>query len=92
MVGDAVAGGGGLALELSRTNSDLEKKLDNALSRFAASVAALDDPAFAGVTTPAGRFRIEVLLTELNGIRRIVDQDLGSNLGVSAGFNALDGD
>ena len=92
LVGEAVAGSGGLALDLSRTNPNLEKKLDNALSRFAASVTTLDDPVFAGVTTPEGRFRIEVLLTELNGIRRIVDQDLGPALGVSAGFNALDGD
>lgn len=92
LVGDAVAGSGGLALELSRINPDLEKKFDNALSRFAADVAALDDPVFAGVTSPEGRFRIDVLLTELNGIRRIVDEDLGPALGVSPGFNALDGD
>lgn len=92
LVGDAVAGSGDLALDLSRTDPDLTKKLDNALSRFAASVARLDDPVLVGVTTPQGRFRIDVLLTELSGIRRIVDEDLGPHLGVSAGFNALDGD
>ncbi|MEO3416648.1 imelysin family protein [Roseovarius sp. CAU 1744] len=92
LAGEAVAGSGGLALKLARDNPDLMKRLDNSLSRFAAGMAALDDPVFMGVLTPQGRFRIEVLLTELNGIRRIVDRDLGPNLGVAAGFNALDGD
>ena len=92
LAGEAVAGSGGLALKLARDNPDLMNRLDNSLSRFAAGMAALDDPVFMGVLTPQGRFRIEVLLTELNGIRRIVDRDLGPNLGVAAGFNALDGD
>ncbi|MDT0681231.1 imelysin family protein [Roseicyclus sp. F158] len=53
---------------------------------------ALDDPALAGVEDPAGRFRIEALQTDLGVLRRTLDTELGTALGVSAGFNSMDGD
>lgn len=92
LIRQAVQGSGGLALQLAADTPDLAQRLDYALTRFDQSAAALNDPILAGVAQPQGRIRVEALLSELNIIRRLVDQDLGAHLGVTAGFNALDGD
>lgn len=52
----------------------------------------LDDPVFASVATPAGRFQVEVLQQNVLEVKTVAEQDLGPALGVSAGFNSLDGD
>lgn len=52
----------------------------------------LDDPVFAGVATPQGRFRVEVLQQDINEVRQILAEEVGPRLGVAAGFNSLDGD
>jgi len=54
--------------------------------------AQLNDPVFANVATPIGRFRVEVLQQSIDDIRAFAASDLGPTLGVAAGFNALDGD
>ncbi len=89
---EAVRGSGPLALRLSEGDAALSARLDRKLRRFEARAAELDDPMFAGVSAPQSRIRIEALREDLEAIRRIVDQELGPHLGVSAGFNALDGD
>ncbi|MEO0388878.1 MAG: peptidase M75, partial [Pseudomonadota bacterium] len=53
---------------------------------------ALDDPVFAGVTDPPGRLRVEVLQQSVDAIRQVLRQEVGPTLGITAGFNALDGD
>ncbi len=72
--------------------SDNHIGLDAAFQRAIDRAEALDDPAFAGVSDPAGRIRIEALLQSVDGLRRTVAEDLGPQLGVAAGFNSLDGD
>ena len=52
----------------------------------------LDDPVFAGVAEPQNRFRVEVLKQAVDDIRRCLAEDLGPTLGLTAGFNSLDGD
>ena len=52
----------------------------------------LGDPDFAGVSDPLSRFRVEAFKTAIDDIRRAVAEDLGARLGISAGFNSLDGD
>ncbi|MDF1855292.1 imelysin family protein [Pseudooceanicola sp.] len=81
-----------LALRLAAPEPDLAADLDNRFAAALAQVAALNDPAFAGVADPLSRIRIESLQQTLIGIRDTVRTRLGPTLGVSAGFNALDGD
>ena len=63
-----------------------------ALDEAVAAAEALDDPAFAGVGDPAGRFRLEALQQKVRDARRIAGEEIGAALGVTEGFNALDGD
>ena len=77
-----------LSSHIARENQPLTEAFDRALSR----ANAIDDPAFAGVATPAGRLRVEAILVQVNAVRDILAQDVGPSLGIAAGFNALDGD
>ena len=56
------------------------------------TAAALKDPVLADVATPGGRLRVQNVM---DAVERVIDQvhaELGPELGVTAGFNALDGD
>lgn len=52
----------------------------------------LDDPTFAGVATPGGRLKVEIFQQHITAISDAAEAEIGPALGVSAGFNALDGD
>ncbi|WP_422031264.1 imelysin family protein [Roseovarius sp.] len=88
----AVRGAGGLAVRLAEGDAALQARLTAELEDFHDSADALDDPVFASVAEPAGRFRVESLQADLQEVREIVQGALGPALGVSAGFNAMDGD
>ena len=77
-----------LAGQLSQQDPALAHAFDKALAR----AEALDDPAFAGVADPQARFRVEVLQQDVEAVRQVLAEDLGPSLGISAGFNSLDGD
>ena len=70
--------------DLPITNSTFDAALEKA--------NALDDPAFAGVADPVKRFRVEALQQAVRDIRTAVASEVGTPLGVSNGFNSLDGD
>ncbi|GGX67079.1 signal peptidase [Tateyamaria omphalii] len=53
---------------------------------------ALNDPALAGVADPAQHFKIEVLQQAVRAVQVAVIDGIGTPLGITAGFNALDGD
>ncbi|WP_299507498.1 imelysin family protein [uncultured Roseobacter sp.] len=77
------------------TNAFSEAPLPEANSAFTAAidrVQALEDPSFAGVAVPAERFKIEVLQRNIRDLQVLIADDIGAALGISAGFNALDGD
>lgn len=61
---------------------------DHALAR----VAALDDPALAGVSTPQGRLKVEIIQQATGTIKTAALTEIGGLLGVSPGFNSADGD
>ncbi|MGR3804293.1 imelysin family protein [Marinibacterium profundimaris] len=63
-----------------------------AFDRARARAASLDDPVLAGVADPMARFRIEALQQDLRDIQTELATELGAALGVSAGFNSMDGD
>ncbi|QQA43806.1 imelysin family protein [Pelagovum pacificum] len=81
-----------LALMLAADAPETQANLDVALTRAIERADALDDPIFAGVEDPQGRFAIEALQTDIQTARRVVSTELGPVLGVAAGFNSLDGD
>ncbi|MEM6371483.1 MAG: hypothetical protein AAF727_01715 [Pseudomonadota bacterium] len=45
-----------------------------------------------GVAEPSGRLRVEVLQQSIDVIRHLLAEEVGPDLGISAGFNSLDGD
>ncbi len=53
---------------------------------------ALDDLALARVDDPAGRIRVETLQRTVRDIQNAVSTEIGMPLGITAGFNSLDGD
>ncbi|WP_170790741.1 imelysin family protein [Ruegeria lacuscaerulensis] len=81
-----------LAMRLSADHPAIAADMDGAFDNAIARAQALNDPAFAGVANPLGRLRIEALQQSINDVRQIAANDLGPTLGISAGFNALDGD
>ncbi|MBP1807272.1 imelysin family protein [Rubellimicrobium aerolatum] len=66
--------------------------LGAAFDRAETLAARLDDPVFAGVSDPTGRFRVEALKGAVDRISAVGNEELGAALGVAAGFNASDGD
>jgi predicted lipoprotein len=81
-----------LATRLAGENDDLAAALDVAFDRATHELAQLNDPIFAGVAEPQNRIKVEVIQQSVERIRVIVRDQLGPELGVAAGFNALDGD
>ncbi|NOD88862.1 MULTISPECIES: imelysin family protein [unclassified Ruegeria] len=81
-----------LAARLSFDYPEIAADLDAAFARAIENAQSIDDPALAGVADPQARFRIEALQQSIRDIRGIASTELGPTLGISAGFNSLDGD
>ncbi|MEM9757392.1 MAG: imelysin family protein, partial [Pseudomonadota bacterium] len=79
---------GALAEALQPGNPEVQATL----TRAQETAAALDDPIFAGVADPGGRIRVEALQVRVADVLDAVRTEIGPALGVSAGFNSLDGD
>ena len=65
---------------------------DAAFDAALETAAELDDPIFAGVSDPTGRLRVEILQQKVRFIQDAVAGEIGTALGLSAGFNSQDGD
>ncbi|TGN53728.1 signal peptidase [Paracoccus liaowanqingii] len=63
-----------------------------ALDRALGLARDLDDPLLAGVATSQGRLRVEILQQAVDAARTTVVEEMGPALGVTMGFNAMDGD
>ncbi|MEM9106307.1 MAG: imelysin family protein [Pseudomonadota bacterium] len=81
-----------LALALSEASPETAEALSAGYDQAFEAANALDDPVFASVSEPGGRFKVELVQQALERLRKVVSQELGPQLGVAAGFNALDGD
>ncbi|WP_170763775.1 imelysin family protein [Ruegeria lacuscaerulensis] len=81
-----------LAIRLSADHPGIAADLDDAFAKAITRAQSLDDPSFADVATPQGRLRVEALQQSISDIRAIASAELGPTLGISAGFNSLDGD
>ncbi|MBD3765346.1 MAG: imelysin family protein [Rhodobacterales bacterium] len=78
--------------DLARALAPLDAGTEAALDRATALAAGLRDPILAGVQTPAGRLKVEILQQAVRAARDALLADLGPALGVGLGFNAADGD
>lgn len=67
---------------------ELRDAFDTAIAR----AEGLDDPDLAGVADPAKRFRVEVLHRAVRDVQVLVAKQIAGSLGITAGFNSLDGD
>ncbi|WP_171101724.1 imelysin family protein [Ruegeria sp. HKCCD7255] len=81
-----------LAAHLALDHPDVATALEAGFADAIERAQALDDPALAGVADPAARFRIEALQQAVLDIHATASGALGPKLGISAGFNSLDGD
>lgn len=52
----------------------------------------LEDPVFAGVATPQGRLKVEIMQQSLRALRETMLAEMAPALGVGIGFNSQDGD
>jgi predicted lipoprotein len=62
------------------------------LDEVVTKLQTLDDPSFASVSDPMGRFKIEIIAQRIEAATDAIANDIGAPLGISAGFNASDGD
>ncbi|WP_171177110.1 imelysin family protein [Ruegeria sp. HKCCD8929] len=81
-----------LAALLAADHPDVAAELDAGFAHALDRAEKLNDPTFAGVADPQGRFRVETLQQAINDIRDLTATRLGPTLDVAAGFNSLDGD
>lgn len=63
-----------------------------ALDRAIALAEALPDPVLAGTATPQGWLKVQIVQQAVEAARDTAVAELGPALGVSVGFNAMDGD
>ena len=78
----------GLAEGLSPDSAKTLAAFDRAL----ALALALDDPTLAGIADPQGWLKLEILQQAVHSTRDTAIAEIGPALGVTLGFNALDGD
>ena len=64
----------------------------SAFAKAKERVETLDDPTLAGVADPAKRIRVEALQRTIRDIQNAVNSEIGKSLGITPGFNSLDGD
>jgi hypothetical protein len=76
----------------SGDNGGLDEKITEAFADTASSLSAVPMPLDAAVGDSGGRPEVEVLLTNVRHLRDLVGQQLPPTIGLSVGFNALDGD
>ncbi|UMA64557.1 imelysin family protein [Roseivivax marinus] len=67
-------------------------RTDEAFAAALDTASQIEDGDLSGVADPMRRVRIESLAQEVRGIRNAAADEVGQPLGVSAGFNATDGD
>lgn len=71
---------------------DVAVETEFAFQAAIAAIERLEDPSLAHVADPQARFRIEVIQQRIEDLRQLVLTQMGPDLGISAGFNSLDGD
>lgn len=81
-----------LTAAVSQEHREIATSLDQLFADALAAAQDVSDPAFSNIEEPQERLYLEVLKQRIEAIRTAMQMDLGPALGVSSGFNALDGD
>ena len=81
-----------LAAALSASQPALRSGIDAGFALVHEAAERVDDPRLASVADPQGRLHVEVLQQRTRELRQRILTEMGPSLGISAGFNALDGD
>jgi predicted lipoprotein len=81
-----------LAAVFGPTVGDGMGKVDAAFDAALAAAAGIGEPIDAAVARPDSRFRVESLQNAVGRAKREVAEHVGPAVGVTSGFNAMDGD
>ena len=81
-----------LAAALTVSDPALARGIATGFDLVGQAAGRVDDPVFASVAMPQGRIHVEVLQQRTRELRQMLLTEMGPSLGISAGFNALDGD
>jgi predicted lipoprotein len=73
-------------------SDDLDEEIVEAFAEASSSLAAIPMPLDAAVADSSGRPEVEALLADVRHVRDLLGQKLPAAIGLSVGFNALDGD
>jgi hypothetical protein len=73
-------------------SDDLDDQIARAFAEMASSLAAIPMPLDTAVGDSSARPEVEALLADVRRVRDLVGQKLPAAIGLSVGFNALDGD
>ncbi|KEO50858.1 imelysin family protein [Thioclava pacifica] len=67
-------------------------EVDAASDNIKKAAQSIDKKDFSDVGNPQSRLRVEILQQQVQAMRRAVETEIGTALGLSAGFNSQDGD
>lgn len=88
----AVLGADGFATLLPPDHAALKEEIAKAFDTTLAAVASMPEPLDAAVTDPDKRKSVDTLLNTANALRDLMTQKVPPALGLTVGFNAMDGD
>jgi predicted lipoprotein len=88
----AVLGPDGFATRLPPDKAALKGEIAKAFDQAISAAAAVPDPLDAAVTDPEKRKSVEALLAAANALRDLMTQQVPPALGLTVGFNVMDGD
>ena len=88
----AVLGPDGFATLLPPDQSALKDEIAKAFDTAMAAAASVPEPLDAAVTDPDKRKSVDTLLTAANALRELMTQKVPPALGLTVGFNSMDGD
>jgi predicted lipoprotein len=89
---EAAAGKSGFAALLSADQAALKTEIAAAFDAALAAADAAPEPLDTAVADPEGRKKVGTLLIAVNHVRDIMNQKVPPAIGISLGFNEMDGD
>jgi len=81
------------AYDLAHALADWDlPETDTAMARLRTQADQISDPGFQDISNLMNRLDVELLQQEITGLKTAIQVEIGTRLGISAGFNASDGD
>lgn len=67
-------------------------RTDTAFAQVRAAADRITDPGFQDIEDPQARLRVEILQQAVRAMKDAIEAEIGTSLGIAAGFNSQDGD